>query len=61
MRIEAIAAGDAHSTPVIAGGRAFGRCRHKDHYIFFRETADAVEIVRIFHAKMDIARRLAGE
>jgi plasmid stabilization system protein ParE len=42
-------------------GRLFGRCRCQEHYIFFRETADMLDVVRIFHAKMDVVRRLADE
>jgi toxin ParE1/3/4 len=60
-RIEGIAGGEAQSTSIVVHGRVFQRCRYKDHYIFFRETAGTVDIVRIFHAKMDILGRLAGE
>ena len=59
--IQAIATGDAFTTQVRAGSGVFRRCRCREHYIFFRETADVLDVIRIFHAKMDVVRRLVDE
>jgi plasmid stabilization system protein ParE len=43
---------------VHAEGRLFRRCRYQEHLIFFEETSDAIEIVRVLHPRMNIAARL---
>lgn len=60
-RIDSIAAGHTPATTLSVRGRPFGRCRHKEHYIFFRETGEIVEVVRVFHVKMDVVQRLLDE
>ncbi len=34
------------------------RCRHKEHLIFFEETPDTIEIVRVLHPRRNIDARL---
>jgi toxin ParE1/3/4 len=40
------------------GYRSFHEGRH---LIFYRETGDTVEVVRILHERMDLRRHLAGD
>ncbi|MFL6846526.1 MAG: type II toxin-antitoxin system RelE/ParE family toxin [Allosphingosinicella sp.] len=58
-RFEAIADGTARSVVVHAKNRPFGRCRYTEHFIFFQELPDAVEIVRVLHPRRDIAAQLS--
>lgn len=57
-RFGAIASGTALSVTVSAEGRSFERCRHNEHLIFFVETSEAVEIVRVLHPRMNIVAKL---
>jgi plasmid stabilization system protein ParE len=57
-RFRAIADGSALSVTINAEGRSFRRCRFQEHLIFFEETSNAVEIVRVLHPRMNIAAQL---
>jgi plasmid stabilization system protein ParE len=57
-RFRAIADGSALGATVNAEGRSFKRCRFQEHLIFFEETSNAVEIVRVLHPGMNIAAQL---
>jgi len=57
-QFDAIAAGTARTVLADTAYRPFRRCRYKEHLIFYDETADAVEIVRVLHPRRNIAARL---
>jgi toxin ParE1/3/4 len=57
-RFGAIADGAVLSVTVHAEGRSFRRCRYEEHLIFFEESPDAIEIVRVLHPRMNIAAQL---
>ncbi len=55
-----IAAGTAaHRDAEIGNG--YRRCRYERHINIFKEEPDSVRIVHIFHERMDVAGRMAGE
>jgi plasmid stabilization system protein ParE len=60
-RLGAIADGTALSVTVHVEGRSFRRCRYHEHLIFFEETLDAIEIVRVLHPRRNIAAQLRDE
>jgi len=57
-QFEAIADGTAQSVLTDTAYRPFRRCRYKKHLIFFDETEDSVDIVRVLHPRSNLAVRL---
>ena len=57
--LDRIAAGTAVTTSVIFGPYEFRRSRCQEHLIYFLESGERVEIVRIMHPRMNMAAQLS--
>ena len=56
-RLEQLAAGTVvHRDAEIGDG--YRRCRYERHVIIFKEEADSIRVVHVFHERMDIAERV---
>jgi toxin ParE1/3/4 len=53
--------GYEHDHPALAGVRFFPISRFRKYVVFYRQIADGIEIVRVFHGARDIPSILAEE
>ncbi|KPF78834.1 plasmid stabilization protein ParE [alpha proteobacterium AAP81b] len=59
--IDAVAANPKLGRPYDEVRTGYRRRRAGSHLIFYREVADAIDVVRVLHEKMDIASHLPDQ